>query len=163
MSLEALYLLLKFFFKVSLTNPVFYIDHIYISQNETNISVRNFWKVIKGISFWKTKRGGETTPDKISFVFFFVSNQGQGFSSDPVTQNFIYLLGNPVIWWGNILWMVVFLMVWIVKETRTQRGIVPSETQLGELLRDTAAGRINGSHLGNFGNDKRVKYLSGGS
>jgi len=56
--------------------------------------------------------------------------KGQGFSSDPVTQNFIYLLGNPVIWWGNILWMVVFLMVWIVKETRTQRGIVPSETQL---------------------------------
>lgn len=42
MSLEALYLLFKFFFKVSLTNPVFYIDHIYISQNETNISVRNF-------------------------------------------------------------------------------------------------------------------------
>lgn len=45
--------------------------------------------------------------------------QGQFFSGG----NFrIYLLGNPVIWWSNLVFLAVFLLTYLLAAIRKQRG-----------------------------------------
>lgn len=50
---------------------------------------------------------------KISIV------QGQFFSGSAYR---IYLLGNPVIWWSNLVFLALFLLLFVVAAVREQRG-----------------------------------------
>ena len=54
--------------------------------------------------------------------------QGQYFSGDGPR---IYMLGNPIIWWGNLLFMAVYLVLFFVFPARNLRGIVSSAKQQG--------------------------------
>ena len=38
----------------------------------------------------------------------------------------MYLLGNPVIWWGNIVFLIIFLMVYTWSSLKVQRGVMES-------------------------------------
>ena len=35
----------------------------------------------------------------------------------------VYLLGNPVIWWGNIVFLLIFLIMYTYSSLKTQRGV----------------------------------------
>lgn len=59
-----------------------------------------------------------------TFIFVFVSfifyvKQGQFFSGSAYR---IYLLGNPIIWWSNLLFLAIFLLVFFVSAVKKQRG-----------------------------------------
>jgi dolichyl-phosphate-mannose-protein mannosyltransferase len=56
----------------------------------------------------------------------FTSLQGQFFSGNDVR---IYLLGNPIIWWGNLLLMGLYLVLFAVVEIREKRGVILSPEQ----------------------------------
>ncbi|KAB7493705.1 Protein O-mannosyl-transferase 2 [Armadillidium nasatum] len=49
-----------------------------------------------------------------------INYRGQWFSA--VEGYKVYLLGNPIIWWGNIVIMTVFVLVYFVNAFREQRG-----------------------------------------
>lgn len=49
--------------------------------------------------------------------------QGQFFSGSSFK---IYLLGNPVIWWGNLVFLALFLIVFSVNAVKLQRGYIKS-------------------------------------
>lgn len=53
--------------------------------------------------------------------------QGQFFSGQPYR---IYLLGNPIIWWGNILFLMSFVIVFISSMICEQRGIAVSDPSI---------------------------------
>lgn len=52
-----------------------------------------------------------------------INYRGQFFSG---TQYRIYLLGNPVIWWGNLVFIVIFLIVFGINAVKLQRGYIES-------------------------------------
>lgn len=51
--------------------------------------------------------------------FMFFLQQGQFFSGSGYR---IYLLGNPIIWWSNLLFLAIFLVVFAIAAIRKQRG-----------------------------------------
>lgn len=55
----------------------------------------------------------------ISFFICNFSSQGQFFSGN---NQRIYLLGNPVIWWSNIAFLVIFIALYVHAAVREQRG-----------------------------------------
>lgn len=46
--------------------------------------------------------------------------QGQWFSA--IDGFKVYLLGNPIIWWGNLVVLAAFVFVYIYQAYRRQRG-----------------------------------------
>ncbi|XP_057652343.1 protein O-mannosyl-transferase 2 [Diorhabda carinulata] len=54
-----------------------------------------------------------------------INYRGQFFSG---TQFRIYLLGNPVIWWGNLIFIIIFLLAFGVHAIKVQRGYVNSSS-----------------------------------
>ena len=44
----------------------------------------------------------------------------------------MYLLGNPVIWWGNIVFLIIFLMVYTWSSLKVQRGVRESPAVASE-------------------------------
>ncbi|XP_074027332.1 protein O-mannosyl-transferase 2 [Leptinotarsa decemlineata] len=52
-----------------------------------------------------------------------INYKGQFFSGSHYR---IYLLGNPIIWWGNLVFILVFLMVFIINSVKMQRGYIRS-------------------------------------
>ena len=38
----------------------------------------------------------------------------------------VYLLGNPVIWWANIAFLLVFLLIYSYSSLKSQRGVAES-------------------------------------
>ncbi|PNF38553.1 Protein O-mannosyl-transferase 2 [Cryptotermes secundus] len=48
-----------------------------------------------------------------------VNYRGQFFSGNSYR---IYLLGNPVIWWGNLVFLAIFLIIFAYNSVREQRG-----------------------------------------
>jgi len=58
-----------------------------------------------------------------------INLKGQFFSAG-VEGAKIYLLGNPVIWWGNLLLMAIYLMFLTIRTVSDRRGIVQSPEQL---------------------------------
>lgn len=55
----------------------------------------------------------EQTPKLLSI------SQGQFFSGN---SQRIYLLGNPIIWWGNLVFLVIFALVYANAAIREKRG-----------------------------------------
>ena len=53
-----------------------------------------------------------------SFDFFFLF-QGQYFSGN---NHRIYLLGNPIIWWTNLVFLAIFFWTLIIDAVRRQRS-----------------------------------------
>ncbi len=41
-----------------------------------------------------------------------------------VEEHRVYLLGNPIIWWGNIVLMAAFVLTLMLYYFRSQRGYV---------------------------------------
>lgn len=54
-----------------------------------------------------------------NLLFCFGYFQGQFFSGSAYR---IYLLGNPVIWWSNLVFLALFLLIFIATAVREQRG-----------------------------------------
>eukprot|EP00092_Neocalanus_flemingeri_P019544 GFUD01021174.1.p1 GENE.GFUD01021174.1~~GFUD01021174.1.p1 ORF type:complete len:722 (+),score=149.03 GFUD01021174.1:268-2433(+) len=54
-----------------------------------------------------------------------INLRGQWFSAgDDKTR--IYLLGNPVIWWANIVFLIIFLIIYSYSSLKSQRGVLES-------------------------------------
>lgn len=62
-----------------------------------------------------------------------INLKGQWFSGNEIR---IYLLGNPIIWWANLVFMAVYLALYVAKQTRDKRGVVSSPRH--EMLQDRA-------------------------
>jgi len=56
--------------------------------------------------------------DWCTYVWFLVL-KGQFFSGN---SHRIYLLGNPVVWWGNLVFLGTFLIIFAYNSIREQRG-----------------------------------------
>lgn len=56
--------------------------------------------------------------NEISIVSHFFSFQGQYFSGSSYR---IYLLGNPIIWWSNLVFLGLFLIVYFASAVTAQR------------------------------------------
>ncbi|XP_030754503.1 protein O-mannosyl-transferase 2 isoform X2 [Sitophilus oryzae] len=52
-----------------------------------------------------------------------INYRGQFFSG---SQYRIYLLGNPVIWWSNVIFIVLFLIMFLINAIKLQRGYIES-------------------------------------
>ena len=57
------------------------------------------------------------------------------FSAGDESQHRVYLLGNPLIWWANIGFLVVFLLMYFYSSLKTQRGV--SECPEAVAMRET--------------------------
>ena len=55
--------------------------------------------------------------------------QGQWFSA--IEGYKVYLLGNPLIWWGNLAIMACFGLVYVLNAYRTKRGAVDEPEVVG--------------------------------
>jgi dolichyl-phosphate-mannose-protein mannosyltransferase len=54
-------------------------------------------------------------------LVFSLSIKGQWFSASESLH--VYLLGNPIIWWGNLVFLAAFLFCYLFNAVRAQRGI----------------------------------------
>ncbi|XP_062502290.1 protein O-mannosyl-transferase 2-like [Corticium candelabrum] len=51
-----------------------------------------------------------------------VNYRGQRFSGVGADTFRVYLLGNPVLFWGNIVWLFVFMFLYVIRAIFLQRG-----------------------------------------
>lgn len=58
------------------------------------------------------------------------SPQGQFFSG---STHRVYLLGNPVVWWGNLAFLVIFFVVYVINSIREKRAEAIGSPLKGEL------------------------------
>ncbi|XP_015113145.1 protein O-mannosyl-transferase 2 [Diachasma alloeum] len=66
-----------------------------------------------------------------------INYRGQFFSG---SDHRIYLLGNPVIWWGNIVFLFLFIVIYVWTSVREQRGCEEVENVSEEKEKLTTAG-----------------------
>ncbi|EZA52404.1 Protein O-mannosyl-transferase [Ooceraea biroi] len=64
--------------------------------------------------------------------------QGQFFSGN---NQRIYLLGNPIVWWGNIVFLVTFVALYVHASVREQRGYDDDADNIERRKRLTHAGK----------------------
>lgn len=57
-----------------------------------------------------------------------INYRGQFFSGNSYR---IYLLGNPIIWWGNLVFLAVYFIVFVFNAIKQQRGYEDKETVKG--------------------------------
>merc|ERR1712129_182973 len=73
-----------------------------------------------------------------------INLRGQWFSAgDDKTR--IFLLGNPVIWWANIIFLIIFLVIYSYSSFKSQRGVSESPVLIDYIL--TVARRMLPSSL----------------
>lgn len=53
-----------------------------------------------------------------------INYKGQYFSGSSYR---IYLLGNPIIWWSNLVFLALFLLVYFLSALKRQRGYDSNE------------------------------------
>lgn len=63
--------------------------------------------------------------------------QGQFFSAN---NHRVYLLGNPIIWWGNIIFLILFVFLYSYTSIREQRGCVDNPVISAEKEKLRSAG-----------------------
>lgn len=73
--------------------------------------------MIKGNSMLKAKEGEDTSRP----WQWPIDIRGQFFSASELR---IYLLGNPIIWWGNIVIWIIYAILELIFATRRKRGFV---------------------------------------
>lgn len=62
--------------------------------------------------------------------------QGQFFSGNNYR---IYLLGNPIIWWGNLMFLAFFLLTYFYMAVRHQRGKLDARGAVHSRMLTSAA------------------------
>ncbi|XP_076235237.1 protein O-mannosyl-transferase 2 isoform X2 [Calliopsis andreniformis] len=67
-----------------------------------------------------------------------INYRGQFFSGNTLR---IYLLGNPIIWWGNIVFLILFIALYIHACVRQQRGCVEHPAVLAQMHKIVNAGK----------------------
>ncbi|XP_054011086.1 protein O-mannosyl-transferase 2 isoform X1 [Hylaeus anthracinus] len=67
-----------------------------------------------------------------------INYRGQFFSGNNLR---IYLLGNPIIWWGNIAFLIIFIVLYIYACVRQQRGCVDRPDVLEQRNKLVNAGK----------------------
>ncbi|XP_043793146.1 protein O-mannosyl-transferase 2 isoform X3 [Apis laboriosa] len=67
-----------------------------------------------------------------------INYRGQFFSGNSLR---IYLLGNPIIWWGNIIFLILFIILYIHACIRQQRGCIESPAILEQRNKILNAGK----------------------
>ncbi|KYN26969.1 Protein O-mannosyl-transferase 2 [Trachymyrmex cornetzi] len=67
-----------------------------------------------------------------------INYRGQFFSGN---NQRIYLLGNPIIWWGNIVFLVIFIVFYVHASVREQRGCIDDAIMLKQRSKITHAGK----------------------
>lgn len=67
--------------------------------------------------------------DWCTYVWFLFL-KGQFFSGN---SHRIYLLGNPVVWWGNLVFLGTFLIIFAYNSIREQRGYQDSPSVKGNV------------------------------
>merc|ERR1712122_231589 len=60
-----------------------------------------------------------------------INLRGQRFSAGD-DKSRVYLLGNPIIWWGNIVFLLIFLIVYTWSSLKSQRGVTESPAVVEE-------------------------------
>ncbi|XP_046419924.1 protein O-mannosyl-transferase 2 isoform X4 [Neodiprion fabricii] len=66
-----------------------------------------------------------------------INYRGQFFSG---SKNRIYLLGNPIIWWGNIVFLIFFSLAYLFASVQEQRGYLQDPDILYRRRRTLEAG-----------------------
>ncbi|XP_018402294.1 PREDICTED: protein O-mannosyl-transferase 2 [Cyphomyrmex costatus] len=67
-----------------------------------------------------------------------INYRGQFFSGN---NQRIYLLGNPIIWWGNIVFLVIFIVLYVHASVQEQRGCIDGAIMLKQWSKITHAGK----------------------
>ncbi|KAL0110076.1 hypothetical protein PUN28_013605 [Cardiocondyla obscurior] len=67
-----------------------------------------------------------------------INYRGQFFSGN---NQRIYLLGNPIIWWGNIVFLAIFIILYVHASVREQRGCVDDAIVIEQRSKLTHAGK----------------------
>ncbi|CAB3246356.1 unnamed protein product [Arctia plantaginis] len=62
-----------------------------------------------------------------------INYRGQFFSGQ---SKRIYLLGNPIVWWGNLVFLVVFFIIFIINSIRDKRAEAFGKPLQGGMTRD---------------------------
>ncbi|XP_032796479.2 protein O-mannosyl-transferase 2 [Daphnia magna] len=79
--------------------------------------------LINGNSALKPKEGEATSKPWM----WPINLRGQFFSGGQLQ---VYLLGNPIIWWGNLVFMVFYLILWVSVGVRTKRRITVTQREI---------------------------------
>lgn len=66
-----------------------------------------------------------------------INYRGQFFSGN---EQRIYLLGNPLIWWGNLVFLVIFIILYIDAAVREKRGLKETVASLKQREKIMNAG-----------------------
>ncbi|XP_031831255.1 protein O-mannosyl-transferase 2 isoform X2 [Nomia melanderi] len=67
-----------------------------------------------------------------------INYRGQFFSGNNLR---IYLLGNPIIWWGNIVFLILFIILYVHACVRQQRGCMDQPALLEQRNKIVNAGK----------------------
>ncbi|KAF7391066.1 hypothetical protein HZH66_009546 [Vespula vulgaris] len=67
-----------------------------------------------------------------------INYRGQFFSGN---NQRVYLLGNPVIWWGNIIFLIMFVLLYVYACIREQRGCIEDPLTLEQREKIMEAGK----------------------
>ncbi|XP_046641821.1 protein O-mannosyl-transferase 2-like isoform X1 [Daphnia pulicaria] len=79
--------------------------------------------LINGNSALKPKEGEATSKPWM----WPINLRGQFFSGGKLQ---VYLLGNPIIWWGNLVFMVFYIILWVSVGVREKRGVVMTPREI---------------------------------
>lgn len=69
--------------------------------------------------------------DHLKHFFSNLFMQGQFFSAGQLQ---VYLLGNPIIWWGNMVFMVFYLVLWVSVGVRAKRRVTVTPREISKNL-----------------------------
>ncbi|XP_046594300.1 protein O-mannosyl-transferase 2 isoform X10 [Neodiprion lecontei] len=96
--------------------------------------------MLQGNSDLKPKEGEVTSRPwqwPINYRTHATEKKGQFFSG---SKNRIYLLGNPIIWWGNIAFLIFFSLAYLFASVQEQRGYLQDPDILYRRRRTLEAG-----------------------
>ncbi|XP_046479976.1 protein O-mannosyl-transferase 2 isoform X9 [Neodiprion pinetum] len=96
--------------------------------------------MLQGNSDLKPKEGEVTSRPwqwPINYRTHATEKKGQFFSG---SKNRIYLLGNPIIWWGNIAFLIFFSLAYLFASVQEQRGYMQDPDILYQRRRTLEAG-----------------------
>ncbi|XP_046615622.1 protein O-mannosyl-transferase 2 isoform X9 [Neodiprion virginianus] len=96
--------------------------------------------MLQGNSDLKPKEGEVTSRPwqwPINYRTHATEKKGQFFSG---SKNRIYLLGNPIIWWGNIVFLIFFSLAYLFASVQEQRGYLQDPDILYRRRRTLEAG-----------------------
>jgi len=115
-------------------------EHPHVKSGSLNVYSPGFFQkffeahevMLKGNSGLKPKEG-EVTSKPWEWP---ILHKGQWFSA--IDGYKVYLLGNPIIWWGNLVLMGVYLLVWLAGALAEKRAFVVAKPTDRRVVNMTA-------------------------